>query len=94
MQDNGPSEIKRMKTDEELMLGMVGRDGFFIKVTLKYDEYFHVTYRRTENSLYKKMTYLSVELKKFPCVLCYLEVLEVVTAAYLAVFLWFYCLLR
>lgn len=34
-----------------------------------------------------KMTYLSVELKKFPCVLYYLEVLEVVTAAYLAVFL-------
>lgn len=39
-----------------------------------------------------KMTYLSVELKKCPCVLYYLEVLEVVTAAYLAVFLWFYCL--
>lgn len=33
-------------------------------------------------------------VKKFPCVLYYLEVLEVVTAAYLAVFLWFYCLLR
>lgn len=48
MLDNGPSEIKRMKTDEELMLGMVGRDGFFIKVTLKYDEYFHVTYRRSK----------------------------------------------
>lgn len=45
---HGPSEAKRMKTDEELMLGMVGRDGFFIKVTLKYSEYFHVTYRRTE----------------------------------------------
>lgn len=35
-----------MKIDEEFMLGMVDRDGFFIKVILKYDEYFYVIYRR------------------------------------------------
>lgn len=92
MQDNGPSEAKRMKTDEELMLGMVGRDGFFIKVTLKYGEYFHVTYRRTETQCISNDLFSGV--KKFPCLLNYLEVLEVVTVAHLALFLWFYSLLR
>lgn len=69
-----------MKTDEELMLGMVGRDGFFIKVTLKYSEYFHVTYRRTETHCISNDLFSGV--KKFPCLLYYLEVLEVVTVAY------------
>lgn len=71
---------------------MVGRDGFFIKVTLKYGEYFHVTYRRTETQCISNDLFSGV--KKFPCLLYYLEVLEVVTVAHLALFLWFYSLLR
>lgn len=59
---------------------MVGRDGFFIKVTLKYTEYFHVTYRRTETHCISNDLFSGV--KKFPCLLYYLEVLEVVTVAY------------
>jgi hypothetical protein len=46
LQENGPSDIKRMKTDEEFMLGKVSREEVLHKSDIKMD-IFHVTCRRT-----------------------------------------------